>query len=325
MKKSKTSSDRYKVSVHHSRDSAGKQWTTTEVIVLQGLSRVLRSFFPRLIGTMDSSTYADDIAVDHDPLWFKKTWTRTLDVALNAARQSASRETLDLRAVGVDLLVLCCQLTCKAGEQAAITPARVGTNMEVVNGALRHIHDTPLKPDPNTEILDKASSLEVEQWREQFFLAAFDSLDAYRAYLEAEARCEPENGLSPCVDPTQVQVLHKLVLGLGKLYDCCRNNEFAPGGGRQSRNELILESKSDHDPDQDDLESLFVNMVATIAVTATGDPGARFLTQAQRAALELLRAMSSQSSEEAIRVLAAMGGHSFFWCVLCNGACIKSP
>jgi hypothetical protein len=316
-KKSKAASDRYKVSVHHSRDSAGKQWTTTQVMVLQGLSRVLRNFFPQLLDTMDSPMDGD-INHDHDPVWFPKAWTRILDVALNAARQPGSRETIDLRTVGVDLLTQCCQLTCRAGTQAAITPASVGTNMEVVNGALKHVDKNPHKATEK-EILHQISA-EVNQWREVFFLAAFDALDAYRDFLEQEVRYDTKLETSPFVETTQVQVLYKLALGLGKLYECCKNDEFAPeqaphiGSRRhESRIQRNLELDGETELHQDDLEGRFVNFVAMLARTATGDPGARFLSQAQRAALELLRSMSSQSSDEAIRVLASMGGDSFFW------------
>jgi hypothetical protein len=316
-KKSKAASDRYKVSVHHSRDSAGKQWMTTQVMVLQGLSRVLRNFFPQLLDTMDSPI-DDDINVDHDPVWFPKAWTRILDVALNAARQPGSRETLDLRAVGVELLAQCCQLTCRAGTQAAITPARVGTNMEVVNGALKHVDKTPLKATEK-EIHHQISA-KVNQWREVFFLAAFDALDAYRDFLEQEVRYDTKFVKSPFVETTQVQVLYRLALGLGKLYECCKNDEFAPKQDphvRSQRHESSiqrhLELEGETDLHQDGLEGRFVNFVAMLARTATGDPDARFLSQAQRAALELLRSMSCQSSDEAIRVLASMGGDSFFW------------
>lgn len=317
-KKSKAASARYKVSVHHSRDSAGKQWTTTQVMVLQGLSRVLRNFFPQLLDTMDSPTDGD-INLGHNSVWFPKAWTQILGVAMNAASQSGSRETLDLRIVGVDLLAQCCQLTCRAGTQAAITPARVGTNMEVVNGALKHVNENLYKATEKE--IQHHISAEVSQWREVFFLAAFDALGAYCDHLEQEVRYDTtDTEKSPYVETTQVQVLHKLALGLDKLYECCKNDEFAPeqaphtGSRRhQSRIHRNLELDVETELHQDDLEGRFVNLVAMIARTATGDPGARFLTQAQRAALDLLRSMSSQSSDKAIRALASMGGESFFW------------
>lgn len=317
-KKSKAPADRYKVSVHHSRDSAGKQWTTTQVVVLQGLSRVLRNFFPQLLDTMDSPMDCD-ISMGHDPVWFPKSWHRILDIATTAARQPDSRETLELRTVGVDLLVQCCQLTCRAGTQAAITPARVGTNMEVVNGALKHVNENHYKAAGRES--QHRRTAEANQWREVLFLAAFDALDAYCDHLEQEVRYDmTDTEKSPYVETTQVQVLHKLAVGLDKLYECCKNDEFAPEQVRrtssqrhQSHSHLNLELDVETEHHQDNLESRFVNLVAMIARIATGDPGARFLTQAQRTALELLRSMSSQSSDEAIRVLASLGGESFFW------------
>lgn len=309
VKKSKSASDRYRVSVHHSRDSAGKQWATTQVLVLQGLSRVLRNFFPQLLDTM-GNTPSDDVGdLDHDPVWFKKVWTRILDVALDAARQPSSRETLDLRTVGVNLLVQCCQFTCRAGMQAAIAPAVVGTNMEVVNGALRHVDEAPSK---TTDKAQKMSSAEVDEWRECFFLAAFDALDSFRDHFENDSQNDSEVVNSHYLEATQVQVLNKLALGLGKLYEGCKDNEFAPWQSPDFQRRS-LEFDCENGVNHDNLEGRFVHLLAAIARSAKGDPNAQFLSQAQRAALELLRLMSNQSSDEAMRVLAIMGGHSFFW------------
>lgn len=63
-------SQRYKVAVHHSRDSVTKQWSTTLVLTLRGLERVLRLFFPRLL----ASTPCDK----DNPPWFLFTWTEIL-------------------------------------------------------------------------------------------------------------------------------------------------------------------------------------------------------------------------------------------------------
>ena len=51
------SRSRYKVNVHHSRDSAGKQWLLTQSLALQGLSRVLRSFFSILLDHVDDESF----------------------------------------------------------------------------------------------------------------------------------------------------------------------------------------------------------------------------------------------------------------------------
>ena len=52
------SKQRYKVNVHHSRDSAGKQWVLTQSLALQGLCRVLRSFFSLLLDHVDDESSA---------------------------------------------------------------------------------------------------------------------------------------------------------------------------------------------------------------------------------------------------------------------------
>ena len=124
------SNSRYRVSVHHSRDSAGKQWVATQALVLRGLCRVLRNSFRSLLDTTDDGSDTPKKGKDDTP-WFEEAWNKLLGYAFDASTQTGGRDTLDLRNSGVELLVLCNQLACSAGVEAAITPARVGTNMEV--------------------------------------------------------------------------------------------------------------------------------------------------------------------------------------------------
>ena len=122
---------RYKVNIHHSRDSADKQWVATQSLVLRSLCRILRSFFSVLLDTTRQDDPSIRGADSDDTPWFDDAWNRVLGYAFDAATQVGGRDTLELRSAGVELSVLCNQLSCRAGIQAALSPARVGTNMEV--------------------------------------------------------------------------------------------------------------------------------------------------------------------------------------------------
>ena len=59
-----------KMNVHHSRDTARKQWSETRTLSLRGLSRLLRTITRSLLVESDS--------------WFKKEiWTNALEVRSN--------------------------------------------------------------------------------------------------------------------------------------------------------------------------------------------------------------------------------------------------
>ena len=94
--------------------------------VLRGLERVLRLFYSRLLLTLTRES---------DELWFPQIWKEILRVSFDSAILTGEGETLDMRLAGIELMVLCAQLSCRAGIGAAVTSARVGTNMEVVGGA----------------------------------------------------------------------------------------------------------------------------------------------------------------------------------------------
>ena len=281
---------RYKVSVHHSRDSAGKQWATTLVIVIRGLCRVLRNYFDHLLETTGRmKVEVGKSATSVEEPWFVGAWRQTLDLALGAATQSGGRDTLDLRVAGVDLLVLCGQLSCQAGIQAAMTPARVGTNMEVVNGALRSVRDTSPTKQPGRR--DRRNSSDrTDSCRQDLFSASFESLLRFRKHLESHD--DKEESPSVYLESVHVQVLHKLAVGLAKLYECSKEDELKPSS---------------------ELETSFVEFVQMITEEGKGDQAARHLTQAQRAAFELLREMVSNGSSAALDALAELGGASFFW------------
>lgn len=290
------SSVRYKVAFHHSRDSRGKQWVVTQVLVLRGLTRILRSFFTQLL---DSVTIDQDEIDSHD-LWLEEAWVRILDYAFDAAGQLGGRENLDLRSSGVELLVVCCQLASKSGIQAAISPAKVSTKMEVVNGALRNVRDADL---PRGNALGRSYSLYVETLREKLFVDAFESLEILNDDI-LKTRQNP--------DDVDLQLLFKHCSNLAKLYECCKDNEFVTDSASRS---LRLFNASEEECQIDfrqDLEGRFTLLIDSLLQLSSCDTKSKFLNQCQRCAIDLLQLMASAGSASAFCRLTTLAGVSFF-------------
>jgi hypothetical protein len=290
---------RYKLSRHHSQDSTSKQWIVTQVVVLRGLLRVLRNFFPILLNTSKESNRKDATP------WFQDCWVQILDFAYEASACGGDRDTLDIRTVGVELLVVTCQLSSKAGIHAALSPARVGTNMEVVNGALRSVRDA--KQQPGKEQPDLKRTEAEESLRRNLFLESFESLESYVEFIENRAaKGKP-------MDDTQLQVVHRFCVGAAQLYECCKRDEFAVD--QPDKSILLLNSSLNGIPlvdKEDKLEHRFVQLISSAIKLATVNPKARFLNQAQRASLELLKSMALNGSVESFRVLSELSGDSIF-------------
>jgi len=344
-----TTKSRYKVNVHHSRDSAGKQWVATQVLTLQGLSRVLRSFFSLLLDHVDdglsvassgssngndneeeegeSESYDDDdesdeydeeedsegteseettpsMDKDRTP-WLVQAWSRILDFALQAAAQEGGRDTVDLRYAGVELLVLLGQLSCKDGITAAITPARVGTNMQVVNGALKQVRNSNSPKSSSSIAYQRAHSMVTNTYREKLFASTMARMDSYRKFIEELERS------SSGMEATQVQVLQRFVSSLSNLYDCCKDNEMSPQANMVDSLTARWCSKEPEMANVESLEGRFVQLIITVAEVSSGGP--RFLSQAQRSAIDALRSMVKQGSPEALLCSVRVAGSLFFW------------
>lgn len=311
---SELSSPRYKVPMHHSRDSASKQWGATQVLVLQGLIRVLRNFCTQLLDTIDvvdinegkenvTNIFSDE---DDEVPWFQDAWVRILDFAFEAAHQAGGRDTLAVRSVGVELLVVCCQLASVSGIQATLTPARVGTNMEVVNGALRSVREAASsKAVPSRRSL----SVATEQARQLLFLEAFESLESYQEFLEKTSNTE--EALS---DDSRLQVLHKFGFELGKLYECCKDKEFLIDNRSRSLQSFAWQKPKSNDSEKDDneLESRFLAIVVSVMEESSGGGSSRFLNQAQRCSLDLLKLIASDGSSEAFMQLVCFASGAFY-------------
>lgn len=285
------SSDRYKVSVHHSRDSASKQWATTQVLTLRGIERVLRLFFDTLLETAQEY----DSHSNQKSNWFEDAWHLIVDQCLLCSILIGGRETLDLRLVGVELLVICCQTSSKRGFIAA--DVRVGTNMQVVNGALRTVR---LADSPKSSPIRGFNAFEddgfdpvLTEKRGQLFEKSFASLMQFDSFLR-NCELDTSGGDSGYIDSTALQILTKLGNGLAQLYECCKDNELSP-------------CLCDGDAEKD-----FVDLVTLIIRIATGGSNSKFLTQAQRPCLDLLKTMSMNCSSRAFEVLTQMGSKSIF-------------
>lgn len=286
---------RYKVSLHHSRDSTSKQWVTTQVLVLRGLTRVLRNHFSQLLDT----TASDQLS---DVPWFEETWGRILDCAFEAASYRCDRDTFDICAVGVELLVLCCQMASTAGIQAAAAPARINTNMEVVNGALRSVRES----QATKAGYERTQSAFTEACRKQLFCEAFDVLDSYREYIDKASRDVDRS------DESFVQLLHKLGVGLTHLFECCRNNELAPREPENLSDALAASGDAGIVGLGDGHEPRFVLIVGTVLSASSLDKKSRFLNQSERCAISLLRALGLANSMAACRKLVVLAGSCFF-------------
>ena len=296
---SSTTPSRYRVSVHHSRDSNSKQWLATHVLTLRGIERVLRQFFMKLLLT----------GIENDSLWFENAWDQIIKIAFSSANASGGRGALELRVVGVDILILCCQVSCEAGVTAASTPVRVGTNMQVVNGALRSVQSkavtTTQQNGLESENLSTADLRTIKDFRIKLFLKAFDALEKFVDVFHLQN--EEEEKDSYFTESSLLQVLTKLSQGLTKLFECCKNKELAP----YPIDRYTVCSKIEYH----DLEGRLVNIINTVSIHAVGDVNSRYLTQAQRTCLDLMREMCTFGSARAFERLAVMGGKSFFWCV----------
>ena len=283
-------SNRYKVTVHYSRDSATKQWASTQVLALRGLERVLRQFFPRLLRA--------SAALSNSENWFEKAWKQGLTISYHCATLSGGRDTLDLRTAGADLLVLCSQLSSQAGIAGANSPARVGTNMQVINGALRSI--APSRQEEGTSEGSSISSeldAGAEGSRSRLFSMAFEMLENLCAELGEQAQSGEKESSPRYAESTLLQVMTKLAAGLVKLCECCKDYELKPLGNSSNGKNI---------------ESRIVASVVIVTKCAVGDSTSKYVTQAQRTCLDLLKTLSLQESLVAYRELAALGGTAYF-------------
>jgi len=108
--------------LHHSRDSAEKQWNESRVLMLTGVSRVLQTNWHYLV-------------VQNEATWFSSVWRHLLQhVAINAEAGMSKEVVL----AAVNALQTLLQVS-SAGDFDQVTqsqPVRAGAGMRVVGGAL---------------------------------------------------------------------------------------------------------------------------------------------------------------------------------------------
>jgi hypothetical protein len=256
----------------------------------------LRLFYSRLLVTLMSGS---------NELWFPQIWKEILRVSFDCAILTGEGETIDTRLAGIELMALCTQLSCQAGIGAAGTSARVGTNMEVVGGALRSVR--PAVEDKASEV-EKSSILnhpEVESCQQELFDVSFDKLNDFRIYLEQNGDVDDAGSKSfMAVHSPQTQVLTKLTGEMAKIYECCKSNEMLPGLCK-----LQLDISID---DNNGYESRFLRLLLEIAENAGSDKNMRYLNQVQRGVLSLLQGMASNSSLRAFKALTTISGEYLF-------------
>jgi C-terminal region of Mon2 protein len=344
--KAEDSSSRYKVSLHHTRNSSSKQWLSTQVLVLRGTIRVLKVFITTLLNSLDEGDAKDVKSAnkgkdtksnkidnnknnnnktgakanrseeddgegssddDDGAPWFQDVWVRLLDFGYEAAIQNGEREILDLRLTGVDILLVCCQLVSAAGIDAANSPARVSTNMEVVNGALREVEATKVVAPSSKPIVSPLSAT-VDAARQKLFVEAFESLESFRdVFVECEA-----------IDDFYLQVLNKFASGLMSVYECCRQYELSSQNA--TIHQLYLaefvsngdtSSTSDTVQVSDSLEVRFTSLMHSVLKKTTRATKVSYLNQAQRASLDALELMATNGSLPAFRQLIEIAEIAF--------------
>lgn len=158
----------------------------------------------------------------------------------------------------------------------------------------------PLQDDESSPSLSANSTEnnDVESQKYGLFKEVFRSFGKLRVHLNDHID-EEDTSASIYMETTSVQVMTKFCQGLSKLYECCKDNELFPSM------DLTLEENS--------TEQHFVELVGILITKATGPPGSKYLSQAQRLCLELLQSMALSSSSLALELLVQVGGQAFLW------------
>jgi hypothetical protein len=186
---------------------------------------------------------------------------------------------------------------------ASANTARVGTNMEVIGGALRSVRAATVQDE--REVITEAIPLEpgVEAWRIHLFDLAFSSLVVdFQEHLSSSHAAD-EATEHYMIDSVSTQVLNKLASELAKLYECCKNDEIQPGSC-----ELRLDIFSEDDGSN---ESRFINLLLSMVEKCPSE-SSRFLNQVQRGVMTLLQSMASNSSLRAFKALTSLSGDRMF-------------
>lgn len=229
-------------------------------------------------------------------LWIEEAWEKILSTTLTTCISVPGNE---VKLAAVDLLVLCVQVSSKSG--AVESAVSVGTNMQVVNGALRSVREAN-DSDDTSQV--EASSPGLTRFREALFLMSFERLEQL-----AESISSMTDRISVGIDEPTFLVLSdesiyqasaKLCNGFSHIYRCCKDNEMCP---------TTLPSFTEK---RVHVEERMIILMETMIMIVFGDSPSRFLSQGQRSCLDLLWTMVEQSSStRALKSLVNFGKTSF--------------
>ena len=268
--------------LHQSRKTQDKQWETTLVLLLRGLERILRQFFHNILHLSNECIEAKSANNGSHEHWLLPIWEEITNVAL----ESSVGEDASLAVI--DLLVLCSQVTSRAGIKVVTDHVRVGTNMQVVDGALRSVRESNTKESETNYF----STPLLEELQRSLFLVAIGKLLNFVESIQIYARLSVDkdndsasNDLLYVSEDFIVQLSNRISVGMVGIYKCCRNNELNPGDNANN------------------IEKRFLDALNILLRVVLNQPPSRFLNQGQRNTLELLGVMIKNSSYGALRLL----------------------
>eukprot|EP00816_Leptocylindrus_hargravesii_P000512 CAMPEP_0196828622 /NCGR_PEP_ID=MMETSP1362-20130617/94772_1 /TAXON_ID=163516 /ORGANISM="Leptocylindrus danicus, Strain CCMP1856" /LENGTH=1105 /DNA_ID=CAMNT_0042209305 /DNA_START=464 /DNA_END=3781 /DNA_ORIENTATION=+ len=343
-----------RIFVHHSRDSKGKQWIATQVLIFRGIERIFRQFFRRLLFVSISSgedeadlnsnddsheersedlgeytsQESDESRVTGDDsfsdtkldgistrevysrnchevedklyhLWIEEAWEKILSTTLTSCLSVPGNE---IKVAAVDLLVICVQVSSISG--AVESAVSVGTNMQVVDGALRSVREANDNEDAGQV---EASSPRLTRYREALFLMSFERLEQLVASISSMTD-RLSSGINRPIssdfhvlaDESVFQASAKLCTGFSHIYQCCIENEMSPNGFSSLGEKRVY------------VEERMIVLVESMIMVVYSDSPSRFLSQGQRSCLDLLWAMVERSSSaRALKSLVNLGKSSF--------------
>lgn len=195
------------VVVHHSRNTIQKQFSETNVLMLDGSSRVLRTFVSSLI-ELD---------------WFPGAWGKIMHLATHVAlAHPKSRKEVAL--AGIHTIRNLMQMVCTRGPQHSQQPARVNAGMRVVDGALVSVGGVSKPPN------DKKSKVH-DTHRPQYWEIAFKELDqACRRVLLKDFTNLPEaidHAEYTLTDDDEIELAKAFIESLIEVYQNSKDHEFS--------------------------------------------------------------------------------------------------
>ena len=296
------SNEEYPLFVHHSRDTKSKQWEGTHELMLRGLERILRQFFYHIVIAASSEIERDVESLENELLkgaaylvdfppneWLVVVWKGIINVSLATGTGAICQET---RQAAIDLLLLCSQISSIAGVKEVTNHVRVGTNMQVIDGALRSVREA------NISDISHDMNLTQKSLRHKLFTISFCALQQFTKHLVDLSTPvhfeQPTFSIYLISDEVSIQVYSKFSSGLLNLYQCCKSNELAPRSRADERD-----------------EATFLDIVMIVLGSFYERSQSQFLTQGQRLCIEILITMIKNSSLLAFNSLASIASDSF--------------